>query len=369
MIFQGLLVSLPAMTTLNTLDTDISQKVKLLSSFYNIGKTITSSLEINQVLKVIMDKITEVIEPGGWSLLSLDEETSELKFEIFVPFEKDAGPSKEEISKIRLRLGEGIAGWVAQKGEALIVSDVSKDPRFCGKVDDSIKFKTQAVLCVPMIARGKVLGVIELINHTKKDDQIVPFTEQDKEVLMGFADYAAIAIENANNFKRIQELSITDDLTGLFNSRYMHEALDRQIEHANKSGEEFTIIFLDLDYFKEVTDNYGHLTGSKVLGEVGKEIKRNLKPGDYGFRYGGDEFMVVMVRTRKDGALDRAQALRKAIKSTNFGKDMDMEIYVSASFGLATFPTDADDKEGIIRKADEAMYAVKESTKDGIKQA
>jgi diguanylate cyclase (GGDEF)-like protein len=148
----------------------------------------------------------------------------------------------------------------------------------------------------------------------------------------------------------------------------MHEALDDQIEKARKSGESFTIVFLDLDYFKEVVDDHGHLIGSKVLGEVGRSIKRTLNPEDFGFRYGGDEFMVMAANTDKPEALKRGNQIRDVIKSTNYGKNFGLDIHITASIGLATFPVDADDKEGIILAADKAMYVVKYSTRDAIKQ-
>jgi len=128
----------------------------------------------------------------------------------------------------------------------------------------------------------------------------------------------------------------------------------------------FTLIFLDLDHFKFVNDTYGHLIGSKVLRETATVLKGNLRDCDIATRYGGDEFVLLLPETSKNQAHDVAKRIRTAIKAHLFIADEDLNIKLTASFGLASFPEDAITKLDLIRRADQAMYRVKETTRDDI---
>jgi len=158
------------------------------------NRILSSSLKIEDVLESVMTYATKVVKAEASSLLLLDEKKNELYFDVAL------GTAKEEtIKRIRLKVGEGVAGWVAEKKEPLIVNDVSKDQRFTQKVDKSTKFKTKSILAVPLLAKGKLIGVIEALNKKKNKS----FTRPDKEVFEAFASQAAIAIENARLFSEI----------------------------------------------------------------------------------------------------------------------------------------------------------------------
>ncbi len=323
--------------------------------FNEIGKTITSSLDIKEVLSIIMQKITEILQPKDWALLLLDEDSKKLRFEVAV------GERSEKLKDIQLSLGEGIAGWVAEKGEPLFITNAQEDPRFARRVDETSQYNTRSIICVPLKSKGKVLGVIELINTLDEG----PFEENDIIFLQTIADYAAIAIENALYFKKVQQLTITDDVTGLYNSRYLHQIIDSEIVRAQRYNLTFSIIFLDLDYFKKVNDNYGHLIGSQVLQETAKVLKANLRESDIATRYGGDEFVIILPETPKMLAYEVAKRLHKAINEHVFINE-ELNIKLTASFGVANFPEDAITKLDLIRNADIAMYRVKESGRNNI---
>ncbi|MCP5102863.1 MAG: sensor domain-containing diguanylate cyclase [bacterium] len=327
-----------------------------LSILNEIGKTLTSSLTIKEVLKKIFFKVAEVFNPENWSLILLDEETDELYFEIAV------GKAADSIKGIRLKIGEGIAGWVARTGTPLVVPDVKSDPRFTKKVDEISNFATHSVICIPLRIRDKVVGVIELV-----DEKQVPHPGQyDLEALSTIADYAAIALENARNFEQVRKLTITDDLTGLYNSRHMHTLLQRQINRYESSKYPFSIIFFDLDCFKDVNDRHGHLLGSRLLSELGKMLKDHLSGGQYAARYGGDEFVIILQDTDKQEAVGFCRTLRTRLNQTEFFKEEGLNIHLTASFGIATFPGDAGGKDEILHAADERMYAVKAKHKNDI---
>lgn len=327
-----------------------------LNIMVEIGKTLTSSINLQEVLEVIMQKIGHLLKPKAWSLLLVDEKTDDLYFEIVV------SPVSDLLKGIRLKKGEGIAGWVASHGTPLLIEDVRNDPRFAMYVDDLVAFTTRSIICVPLKIRNRVLGVVELINSLEE----LQFNDADLKILGAIADYAAIAIDNARNFKMMNELVITDDLSGLFNANHFHSLLDGEIERSKRYGAEFSLVFLDLDHFKNVNDTHGHLTGSRLLSEFGHLLKQNLRVSDLGARYGGDEFVIILPNTTKKGALALVANLRETVAAHRFLADNGEKIAVTASYGIATFPEDADNKRALIQAADKAMYHVKETTRDGV---
>ncbi|MGC1106133.1 MAG: sensor domain-containing diguanylate cyclase [Candidatus Acidiferrales bacterium] len=330
-----------------------------VSVFHELGKALTSSLQLDQVLRTIMEKINEVLHPDTWSLLLMDTEKQELYFEIAT------GEGAEALKDVRIKLGQGIAGWVAQTGEVVVVPDTSTDSRFFSKVDDKTKMETRSIVAVPVRFREQCLGVIELINCVGEEG----FSPRELALLEALADYAAIAIENARHVQRIHELTITDDCTTLYNARHLNFMLDTEIYRSHRYSYEFSIIFIDLDHFKAVNDTHGHLCGSKLLGEIGTMIKNNCRLIDFAFRYGGDEFVLLLPQTSKENACRVARRLHSLIKKTPWLKDDGLDVHLTASVGVASFPVDSADKAGLLHLADEAMYLVKNTTRDRVAAA
>ena len=330
-----------------------------ITLFHELGKAITSSLQLDQVLRTIMEKINEVLRPDTWSLLLMDQEKQELYFEIAT------GKGAEALKDVRIQMGQGIAGWVAQTGEAVVVPDTSKDSRFFAQVDEKTKTETRSIVAVPVRFRENCLGVIELINCVGAEG----FSHRDLVLLEALADYAAIAIENARHVHRIHELTITDDCTTLYNARHMNYMLDTEIYRSQRYSYEFSLIFIDLDHFKNVNDTHGHLTGSKLLGEIGQVIKTNLRMIDQAFRYGGDEFVILLPQTSKDNACRVARRVHKLIRDTVWLREGGLNIRITASVGVAGYPSDARTKVDLLHLADEAMYSVKNTTRDSVAAA
>ena len=303
-----------------------------------------------------MEKVNELMSPDTWSLLLVDQETNELYFQVAT------GVAAEKLKDVRVRVGEGIAGWVAQTGEAAIVPDVKADPRFSGDVDRVTNMLTHSVICVPIRTKDRVLGVIEIINYVGKRD----FGSEDLGLLQAMADYAAIALENAIHVKRIHELTITDDVTSLYNARHLNFVLETEIYRSNRYHYEFSLVFIDLDHFKEVNDTHGHLVGSKLLREIAEVVRGSLRLIDYAFRYGGDEFVILLPQTGKESATVVARRLHQRLNEARFIEDQNLNLHVTASLGLASFPVDANTKAELVRLADEAMYLVKNTSRNNI---
>ncbi len=339
----------------NAAGAETARQNQELSIFHDVAKALTSSLDLDSILQTIMEKMAEYFRPDTWSLLMVDEQKAELYFAIAV------GEASEALKNVRLKVGEGIAGHVAKYGEKLIVPDVSSDKRFSKRIDKMTQWETQSIICVPLKSKLRVLGVIQLVNVNMNH-----FTEAESFFLQSLCDYAAIAIENARSVERIQELTITDDCTGLYNARHLYKTLESEVYRSSRFGYEFSVLFIDLDHFKHVNDTHGHLIGSKLLAEIGYLIKAQLRLIDFAFRYGGDEFVVLLPQTGKDSALIVARRLRDSLRSSMFCKEEGLNLNVRASMGLATYPHDAKSPHDIIRQADEMMYMVKNSTRDNI---
>lgn len=166
--------------------------------------------------------------------------------------------------------------------------------------------------------------------------------------------------------ERFRYLANHDSLTTLYNTRYLYKELDRLIEQSKASHEPFSLVFLDMDNFKRIVDTYGHLNGSQALREVALTLKGALGDSDFGVAYGGDEFVLVLFGTGKQGALEQIKTIRRLMKQTIYLQNRGLQVSMSASFGIATFPDDAEDREALLALADEAMFRIKSRGKDSI---
>src|SRR3954469_1053508 len=161
-----------------------------ISIFHDVAKALTSSLDLDAVLQTVMDNIAKFFKPDTWSLLMVDEQKEELYFAIAV------GPAAETLKTLRLKVGEGIAGWVAKNGERLVVPDVYTDPRFAKRIDEMTKWQTRSMICVPLVSNKKVVGVVQLINVDPDS-----FSDHELFFLQSLCDNAAAAIESARELE------------------------------------------------------------------------------------------------------------------------------------------------------------------------
>jgi len=193
-----------------------------------------------------------------------------------------------------------------------------------------------------------------------------PLDETGIALLRQLADALAIAVGNAQAFERTRRLTFTDDLTALYNSRFMALYLDRELKRCRRTRSPLSVLFMDLDGFKNVNDTYGHLAGSRTLVEVGEVLEQTVRDADILIRYGGDEFVILFPETSLSGGLVIAERIRQVIEATKFLTSQNLEARISASIGIAAYPETADDVRGLISSADRAMYQAKTLGKDRV---
>ncbi|TAN43153.1 MAG: sensor domain-containing diguanylate cyclase [Nitrospirae bacterium] len=331
---------------------------KELSFFDTVSKTMTSSLDLGDIISGIMKNAKQLIRVDQWSVFLVDAATGDLVMEK-TSVKKDEKATRK---KIRLKKGEGISGWVAQEGIPIILPDVSKDKRFNTGAGKGSSLKAQSLMCVPILSKGTILGVFEIISRTTHQ----PFTREDLALFQRLVDRATIAIEMTTVYQKMAELSITDDLTKLFNTRYLNRTLEIELTRSKRHQTSLSLIFMDVDHFKTTNDTYGHLVGSKLLVEIGQLLIKSLRTIDIVARYGGDEFVIVLPQTAPAAAIQIAERIRRSIELNVFLKKDGYSLRLTASFGVASYPESAKTKEDLLRLADEAMYRVKTQTRNGV---
>ena len=212
-------------------------------------------------------------------------------------------------------------------------------------------WNSEMLWLLPLRADGLLKGVIALCGDFGKS-----LPEADLRYL---CDQIVLGFSNGCRYQSVQQLMYTDDLTGLYNHRYLQVALNQEIRRSQRYGLEFSLLFLDLDRFKEINDQHGHLAGSAALKEVGSLLHACVREADTLFRFGGDEFAAILVEADAQTARIVAERVRKAIEAHAFLEDRGLRSFVTATAGFATFPSDATDHERLLNLADRAMYAGK----------
>jgi diguanylate cyclase (GGDEF)-like protein len=205
------------------------------------------------------------------------------------------------------------------------------------------------VLCAPSLVGGEVIGSVLLRNDR-------PLGAEERERVEDSVSQASPVLANLRNLAVAENRAATDALTGLPNSRSCRDNLKRMVAHAGRTVSPLSAVMFDLDHFKQVNDRFGHGSGDDVLAGVGEVLNATLRGSDFGGRYGGEEFLVLLPGTDQSGALDLAEKLRVSIEALEFQQP---ELRVTASFGIATYPLDALEADALVRMADRALYAAK----------
>jgi len=265
-------------------------------------------------------------------------------------------PDMGEFAGLRARLGEGLVGAAAERSRPMIVSDAAHTLRR-GENEPA----EDSWLLYPILSQQKVLGVAHWTRPAA-----TPFTADDAEQLEGLVPHVGVAVESLRERSRARDLAATDGLTGLFNHRRIDELLREEMRRAQRYNRPLSVLMLDLDSFKSVNDNFGHVKGDLMLKTVARVIRTGVRTVDRVGRYGGEEFIVVMPETHKDDAYLLAERMRAAVEEKGYIVVAGEEIHRTVSVGVASYPEDGLNPQEVIERADEALYRSKDAGRNRV---
>jgi diguanylate cyclase (GGDEF)-like protein len=306
------------------------------------------SLEPAQIAQAVVDRAAEWIPATCWSVVAT-EPSDQLTVLADRGLAPDFGPSLDAIAR-----------WVIRHDQPFVSGDLRTDSRLAGA--------EAAAIALPLRGREQVIAA--LIGLDRGVSAAAPVLGKAlAEALERLLGPAGFALDTALLLKRIEELSVTDDLTRLYNARYLNLALRRETRLAVRNSRSLSLLFIDLDGFKSINDNHGHLAGSRALVEAGAVIRGSARETDIVARFGGDEFALILPDTGLPGALAVAERIRERIARHAFLAGDGLDIHLTASVGVATLPDVALAADELVQAADAAMYRVKDRGKNGIQAA
>jgi len=320
----------------------LREREEELSVINRSSAIITSSLDIPKIYDSFIQELKKVVE-AHWAAIALIEETH-LRF---LALYSEIGSAWKVGERVPLR---GTATeWVASHKETVVEPDLSQVTRFVtGKVH--LRQGIRSIIYLPLIAKGEVIGSFTVASRNPN-----AYGQRHITLLEQLASQIAMSIENSQLYAKAEEKARIDELTGLLNRRSLDEQMTSEINRHSRYGGVFSLIILDLDGFKAFNDNYGHLAGDKLLGKIGSIMRNAIRSTDQAFRYGGDEFAILLPNTSIDAATQVAERIRKQLPA----KVKTGYIPITASFGLATWPADGMSANEVIAAADAALYQAK----------
>ncbi len=309
-------------------------------------RAVNSSLEPEKVAEALLSQASDWIPAPAWLVLAVDGggRTRPMAANgLTPPLESCA---------------HAVGHWVMRSGEVFTSASVGQDRRVADKAE-------VAALGFPLTCRGRTMGALVAVDRVRA--QTAPkFTASTMTALLAGIEPGAIALEGALRIQRAEALSVTDDLTQLYNSRFLSQVLRRETKRASRGGRPLSLLFVDLDGFKSINDTHGHLFGSRALVEAANVIRASARETDMVARFGGDEFALILPDTGSEGAAAVGERVRERIAAFRFLEGDGLSIQLTVSVGVATLPDVAASADGLVQAADEAMYWVKDHGKNGL---
>ena len=254
--------------------------------------------------------------------------------------------------------GDRVAQWILAHGEEFLSADLEIDHRIA-------QGKQGTIVGFPLITRGQTVGAV-IAADAMPSASVPRLTVPVLVALRVLLEVPAAALDQALLLQRAEALSVTDDLTHLYNSRFLDQSLRREAKRMLRSGRPLSLLFIDLDGFKSINDAHGHFSGSRALVEAAAVIRGCARETDVVARFGGDEFAIVLPETTREGAVAVADRVRERIAAYLFLAADGFNIQLTASVGVSTLPDAASTWEDLLKTADAAMYRVKNAGKNGI---
>ncbi len=334
-------------------------RLRRLEQILNAFSQILISLDLHRVASRIIEEFSRQVQADAWLLYTVAEDGQSLELVL-------AEGMRVRPHSLNLALhSSGFENTAPPGSEMKIITqgNVGEIGLAIETLPADERAQQSSILCLPLMVESRAIGVIEAVRHHGS------FEKPDSELLGELSRIASIALNNALRYERAERMYMQDDLTRLYNSRYLRQFIEREIKRAKRYGSQFSVIFIDVDGFKDVNDSFGHRVGSGTLCEIAELLSGSVRDTDVVARYGGDEFTIVLPETGMDLALSTAERIRARIAEMTFSGGSRYSFRLTASFGVAAFPTHAENAVDLLEKADLAMYEAKAVGKNQVKSA
>ncbi len=330
-------------------------KIKQMTALYEFSQKIGSNLKLDDALNTVLGEVTRLLKVDYTLIRLLNEETQELEV-----VATHGIPDEEKLKLPLLHSSLGLPGEILKTGRPIYIPDVHQDPRLR---EYTLLKGQETYLGVPLRVGEKIIGVLSCMTTVPR-----AFSEDEIAYLSIIASEAGIALENARLYSVTKELTLTDALTQLSNVRRLHPQLEDELARAERYGRKVSFVMIDIDHFKKYNDTHGHPRGDIVLQKVAQLMMQHVRVLDQVYRYGGEELCIVLPETDKETAYQVAERVRQVIAEYPFyGKQTQPDGNLTISAGVATYPTDAVSKDGLIARADEALYQAKAHGRDQVR--
>ena len=321
--------------------------LRLRDAVARLSTLLRERRDVGELADAVARDACGLIGADSCSVMLLDEEKKQLS--CFAAH----GLSAEEVREIRFRVGEGAAGTAVQARKAVSIADVTCDPRFSARAQ---ALTIRSLLVVPVVVRGEAIGALS-VTHSRPG----AFGDTEEAVLDLWAQAVGLDLESALLYR----LSLTDALTRVYNRRYLEEVMPRQLAGAAQAEQAVAALFIDLDDFKQVNDRYGHEVGDAVLVETGARVRACVRAEDVVLRYGGDEFLALLIGPSALQADAVAGRIAERIEAQPVAV-AGLSVAIGASVGVAASgdgPGAIGDLDDLLRKVDQALYQAKAERK------
>ncbi|MGB9715526.1 MAG: diguanylate cyclase [Thermodesulfovibrionales bacterium] len=332
------------MSIKNSISVDeIGRKIFLLEAINELTKIILSDISIDNVFQAFSNKLRKIVFFDRLSIALIEgENIRHIAVTGEINTDRKAGSTYP--------LKDSNTGWVAKYKKTLIQDDLTE--QMMSPIDEiRIKEGIRSSIHIPLFHKGEVFGTLNLSSLKPRT-----YGENEKEILEQISGQIAGAIMNAHLYEKLKDESRYDTLTGVFNRKYFNERLDEEINRRSRHGGVFSLALCDLDFFKHYNDSHGHVAGDMLLSEIGKLLKGSIRSNDLIFRYGGDEFIILLPDTDSDGSFSVVERVRKYIEEEMKKR----KIPLTCSFGLASWPKDGVRGSEIMEAADTAAFLAKQ---------
>lgn len=327
------------------------QLARLPAVLFEIGKLIGSDLDPGILLSRIAELMCQLVNAKACSVMLLDASRKRLLAKAAY------GLRTERMHTLSFAVGEGVAGWVVEHGQSVLIDDVTKDARFV--VLPANQTPIASMMCVPLLSRGERVGVV-----TATAEHTNAFDADDLELVRFIATTIALDIENV----RLHRVAVTDPLTGTYNREFLQQRLPAEIEQAIDRDRPLSIALVDVDHFKHVNDQYGHGVGDVVLAEVARRLRSAIRGGDLLVRYGGEEFIAVLPKADAGRAWEVGERMRQRVCERAFDVGDGLALLLRISVGVAQWRMGEKMPE-LIERADVALYGAKQRGRNRVEVA